>query len=176
MWLFKIYNSPYSLSFKDNTPLVWLCCEFVLLIQSHFLEDFYLICSSWEIFSYLLGSADAANTKQDDRDRAEYRPGRWGQRALTGLFRWTRHAHIDTTLTFLTILQLPQPPHHLLLPQVFSIPKKQSQESTKMAVKCSEKTHLKSGWPFSPGRSRSFIFWQDLVMESSFPENYHLKL
>ena len=63
-----------------------------------------------------------------------------------------------------------------LLLRLFNFPKKQSTATTEMAVKCSEKTHLKSDWPFSPGRSRSLIFWQDIAMESSFQENYHLKL
>ena len=60
---------------------------------------------------------------------------------------------------------LPNQPHHLLRPKRFNIPKKQSLKSTKMAVRCSEKTHLKSAWPFFPEWSRSLTFGQDLCLD-----------
>ena len=168
---FQRYNSPYSPQqtlVQEGTILILsqLFPFFAFCYAHHFHENFsirvrhyhriYCTSVSWRRARFWW-DVDAVFTVTTSR-------------AVSILQFWLRYQH------FTSILLLCQTGHIYLLPGEFNIAEKQSTASVKMAIKCSEKTHLKVVLPFFPGRSRRLIFWQDLAMESSFPENYHLNL
>ena len=162
--LFSLVPEETTLILRETVSFCWLFALWLTLLPSS---------NSWENSQHV-SATNSNSAAQLTGDEGNVKSTRFVRCELyRRQQKWLELLHCTQASN-----QLPNQPHrhHLLSATVVQHNKKQSLAAMKMDRNWTKKTHHKSGWPFFPWRSRRLIFWQDLAMEISFWENYHLKL